>query len=364
MYSSSIGTEGEPGNRVYILTVIQDPLRAKCWKFGQGQDRESSKPVNPPIIVQLGLSSNGQLDTSIEALTDWRDLILHSSLVNDDHEDCSYVANEGIQPQTPGPSSATGPIQSQQYGSASVSHLTTMMSPVNSLSLPSLTISNSSLVESDNGRDGGRDNASNSSSSNSLPNIQLLGPRHKFSEPVATQKATKNTRAGAINAAVSPSLAPLIAVPARSAPTYQFWRPTDQQHSPPGTGYSRALEGNLASSSFQLTDLEGRRGVFFVFAEVTVRVEGTFRLKFDLYNLNHVMPNSTFTTTNTLVGRRLATTTSARFISYSPRDYLQLQQQAESSEISKHFAEQGLVIPIRKSARIKHGMFATVATDN
>jgi len=45
---------------------------------------------------------------------------------------------------------------------------------------------------------------------------------------------------------------------------------------------TRVLTGSLVSSMYLLTDLDGNEGAFFVFPDLSVRIEGTYRLKFSL----------------------------------------------------------------------------------
>ena len=43
--------------------------------------------------------------------------------------------------------------------------------------------------------------------------------------------------------------------------------------------YERLLEGNTVSSCHILTDLYGKKGAYFVFEDLSVKIEGYFRLK-------------------------------------------------------------------------------------
>ncbi|KAJ3190900.1 hypothetical protein HK101_008266 [Irineochytrium annulatum] len=51
--------------------------------------------------------------------------------------------------------------------------------------------------------------------------------------------------------------------------------------------YSQVIMGCLVSSCAILRDLSGHRGMFFVFPEISVRTSGTYRLKFDLFDMAH-----------------------------------------------------------------------------
>lgn len=48
---------------------------------------------------------------------------------------------------------------------------------------------------------------------------------------------------------------------------------------------SRILAGSIASSLYRLKDNHNIHGGFFVFPDISVRVEGRYRLKFTLYEI-------------------------------------------------------------------------------
>ena len=50
--------------------------------------------------------------------------------------------------------------------------------------------------------------------------------------------------------------------------------------------HERLLDGTVVSSSYLLTDHFGNRGVYFVFEDLSVKMDDTFRLKFFLSELN------------------------------------------------------------------------------
>lgn len=47
----------------------------------------------------------------------------------------------------------------------------------------------------------------------------------------------------------------------------------------------RNLVGSLVSSASKLYDLDGNLGIFFVFPDVSIRSEGTYKLKFSLIDI-------------------------------------------------------------------------------
>lgn len=46
----------------------------------------------------------------------------------------------------------------------------------------------------------------------------------------------------------------------------------------------RALVGSLVASSYYLKDIDGKRGAFFVFGDLSARHEGVYRLKLTLFH--------------------------------------------------------------------------------
>ncbi|TPX63426.1 hypothetical protein SpCBS45565_g06620 [Spizellomyces sp. 'palustris'] len=85
--------------------------------------------------------------------------------------------------------------------------------------------------------------------------------------------------------------------------------------------YVGTLFGSLVSQCHFLTDLSGTKGAYFVFPELCIRVEGTFKLKIILSNLAR-------------------STTAAFATGYS-----------ETSDLSRHFSHQGIKIPVRRKIR-------------
>ncbi|KAI8348472.1 velvet factor-domain-containing protein [Mortierella sp. GBAus27b] len=103
---------------------------------------------------------------------------------------------------------------------------------------------------------------------------------------------------------------------------------------------TKATTGSSVSSLYPLKDVEdnGTESGFFVFPDLSVRMEGTYRLKFCLYEM---------------VGKDVhfcACITSDPLIVYSAKKFPGME---ESTPLSQHFAEQGLKIRIRKEVRPK-----------
>lgn len=114
--------------------------------------------------------------------------------------------------------------------------------------------------------------------------------------------------------------------------------------SPAGNGsITRNLIGSLATSAYKLYDTHDRLGIWFVLQDLSVRTEGTFRLKFTFVNL--AGPSSRLITNGSVPV--LASTFSDPFVVYSAKRFPGM---IESTELSRKFAQQGIKIPIRKNA--------------
>jgi hypothetical protein len=75
--------------------------------------------------------------------------------------------------------------------------------------------------------------------------------------------------------------------PSGPAPMHPAYPPEDQygtQHSQGGS-FTRNLIGSLTASAFRLKDDKDVPGIWFILQDLSVRTEGTFRLKFSFLNL-------------------------------------------------------------------------------
>lgn len=140
--------------------------------------------------------------------------------------------------------------------------------------------------------------------------------------------------------------------------------------------FTRNLIGSLSASAFRLTDPDMKMGVWFILQDLSVRTEGTFRLKMNFVNVGATphspgirQPSSTSATSdrcpspssaepNPASGSRTPTghlnTGSAPVLASCFSDVFQVFSAKkfpgviESTALSKCFATQGIKIPIRK----------------
>ncbi|KAI8370137.1 velvet factor [Choanephora cucurbitarum] len=99
-----------------------------------------------------------------------------------------------------------------------------------------------------------------------------------------------------------------------------------------------ALSGQTASSMYRLKDINNQDGGFFVFGDISIRLEGYFRLKLSLFQI------STHGAVN------LKSIYSNVFQVYSVKTFPGM---LESTFLSRSFSDQGVRIRIRKEHRIQ-----------
>lgn len=122
--------------------------------------------------------------------------------------------------------------------------------------------------------------------------------------------------------------------------------------------YTRNLIGSLSASAFRLSDPNDKIGIWFVLQDLSVRTEGTFRLRFSFCNVGipsktpNGNPANQISIVNTGKAPILASCYSEPFTVYSAKKFPGV---VESTILSKCFATQGIKIPIRKDGAPKKG---------
>ncbi|KAL8770943.1 MAG: hypothetical protein Q9194_005036 [Teloschistes cf. exilis] len=110
----------------------------------------------------------------------------------------------------------------------------------------------------------------------------------------------------------------------------------------PSGMFTRNLIGSLGVSAFKLTDPENVLGIWFILQDLSVRTEGTFRLKMNFVNVGSPTDATSLNSGSAPV---LASIYSQKFQVYSAKKFPGV---IESTELSRCFATQGIKIPIRK----------------
>ncbi|KAI8394184.1 velvet factor-domain-containing protein [Radiomyces spectabilis] len=103
-----------------------------------------------------------------------------------------------------------------------------------------------------------------------------------------------------------------------------------------GDGKTRSTTGSVVSSLYHLKDIDNTDAGFFVFPDLSVRMEGTYRLKLSLFEI---------------IGKEVfhcKSIISDVFVVYSAKKFPGME---ESTFLSRSFADQGLKIRIRKELR-------------
>ena len=117
---------------------------------------------------------------------------------------------------------------------------------------------------------------------------------------------------------------------------------------PMGSNHTRNLIGMNAVNACRLQDLDQKPGFWFVLQDLSVRTEGTFRLKLSLFDIgSNDGTNGTIHMNDGSKGKGpcLVSNFTEPFTVYSAKKFPGV---IESTKLSKCFAQQGIKIPIRK----------------
>ncbi|KAL7319193.1 hypothetical protein PS15m_002360 [Mucor circinelloides] len=98
----------------------------------------------------------------------------------------------------------------------------------------------------------------------------------------------------------------------------------------------RTTAGSVVQSLHKLKDTNNTEGAFFVFADISIRIEGVFKLKFTLFQIKGIQVE------------RICSIFSDPFRVYSPKTFPGM---SESTDLTRSFSDQGVRIRIRKEAR-------------
>ncbi|KAF6221433.1 hypothetical protein HO133_002289 [Letharia lupina] len=103
------------------------------------------------------------------------------------------------------------------------------------------------------------------------------------------------------------------------------------------TATQSALAGTLVSSLHRLKDVDNTDGGFFVFPDLSVKIEGDFRLRFSLFEMGKTRVSY------------IKSVTSSPFTVFTPRAFPGM---SESTFLSRSFGDQGVKLRIRKEPRV------------
>ncbi|KAJ6259780.1 hypothetical protein Dda_5421 [Drechslerella dactyloides] len=111
---------------------------------------------------------------------------------------------------------------------------------------------------------------------------------------------------------------------------------TPKESSGASSSYNQALAGTLVSSLHRLKDIDNTDGGFFVFGDLSVKVEGQFRLRFSLFEISNNEVHY------------IKSITSSPFTVYPMKNFPGM---SESTFLSRSFGDQGVRLRIRKEPR-------------
>ncbi|KAI8088829.1 velvet factor-domain-containing protein [Halteromyces radiatus] len=114
-------------------------------------------------------------------------------------------------------------------------------------------------------------------------------------------------------------------------------------------GKTRSTTGSVVSSLYHLKDTDNTDAGFFVFPDLSVRMEGKYRLKLSLFE---IIGKEVFHCKSIL---------SDQFIVYSAKKFPGME---ESTSLSRSFADQGLKIRIRKELRQRRKSGKRIESDD
>ncbi|PSN60996.1 hypothetical protein BS50DRAFT_162188 [Corynespora cassiicola Philippines] len=103
-------------------------------------------------------------------------------------------------------------------------------------------------------------------------------------------------------------------------------------------GANKCLAGSLVSSLHRLKDVDNKDGGFFVFGDISVKMQGTFRLHFSLFDLRKDSGDVQY----------LGSITSEPFRVLLQKDFKGMD---ESTYLSRAFSDQGVRLRLRKEPR-------------
>lgn len=120
---------------------------------------------------------------------------------------------------------------------------------------------------------------------------------------------------------------------------------SDKETLSPITG-SEALAGTIVSSLYRLKDVDDTDAGFFIWGDISIKIEGTFRLKFSLFEV----ANRKTDDNPSLEAIHIKSVLSQPFTVYSSKVFPGM---GESTFLSRSFSDQGVRIKLRKEHRMQ-----------
>ncbi|KIJ69945.1 hypothetical protein HYDPIDRAFT_79354 [Hydnomerulius pinastri MD-312] len=128
--------------------------------------------------------------------------------------------------------------------------------------------------------------------------------------------------------------------------------PPSSSHPLPRHSYTRTLVGPLSSNACRLLDEHRKPGIFFLFQDLSVRTEGTFRLRLRLMNVGESpAPEAGALRVHTNVSPVLAQTFTEPFVVFSAKRFPGV---PDTTALSIAFGNQGQKLPLVRSFLVPH----------
>ncbi|KAJ8296790.1 Velvet complex subunit B [Rhodotorula toruloides] len=351
-------TAGPSSRRIYSLTVVQQPVRARMCGFGD-KDR---RPISPPIIVKLSSTdaATGRevevedidptflvLAADLRGPNGWDDANLvqqHRSTASRPDRTPSLRASSTTSSRSPSQHShADTPSPSPTTREAVLPNAEHKMSVSRLLSLAE---ESARPIEAD----------SPAQLAAGLPVLRLSPSQPPPARPVPPQ----NKRSSPTSSSSSSSKRHRPSPPPSAAfiPYARFNRPaysadsarTLTNGSSSEDGETEAalvpnLIGTLHTNAYKLRGLDGEKGVYFVLPDLSVRTEGAFRLRLRLVDLRQSMSGANSLSSAAVLTDKFQVFTAKRFTGM-----------LDPTSLSQCFAKQGVRIPTRRAAKAKNAV--------
>ncbi|CAF9935289.1 hypothetical protein IMSHALPRED_010174 [Imshaugia aleurites] len=313
--------------RIYSLDIVQQPVRARMCGFGD-KDR---RPITPPPCIRLVVtdaSTNKEIDINE---IDTAYLVLTVDLWSADaQKEFNLVRHSATSPSIsaatassypPAPDAVYTPSSLEQAAAIAIAY--TQPPPPPPASAYQQT---SSQYHQHHYPQQGQ------TSHPPPPPPPASGQQQQgyYNTPTATPVTPTGYQSQ-----LQPNQGPLLSPSQLSVPS------SDPRSQASGM-FTRNLIGSLCVSAFKLTNPNNEMGVWFILQDLSVRTEGSFRLKMNFVNVGSPVMGTTLNTASAPV---LASCFSDKFDVYSAKKFPGV---IESTNLSKCFATQGIKIPIRK----------------
>lgn len=310
---------------VYSLVVVQQPQRARMCGFGD-KDR---RPITPPPCVRLFVTdrkTGKEINCNEIEHTMY---VLNVDLWSDDAlKEVNLVRHTTATPSISSttPASFASIEQSTPAYSNILPSSRDMSYAQMPFQAPSPQVSPYGMQQPQY-------------SNGSYNNVGYAPPPQQYYSP-------HEFRPDVPNMAQLASQAPTYGPPRVYEPGFGISQRLSIGGSQPQGMFTRNLIGSLAASAFRLVDNEDKNGIWFVLQDLSVRTEGTFRLRFSFVNVGiPTLTGNMQPGINHGKAPVLASVFSDVFQVYSAKKFPGV---CESTSLSKCFATQGIKIPIRK----------------